>query len=412
MSILIKGATIIDPASRYNGKKLDVMIEKGKIFAIDKKISEKAERTIQGSNIYVMPAWVDVMADYCDPGYEHKETITTGLNAAKAGGFGHVFITPNTQPTITTKSVLEYVLQKSNKHSVQLHVLGGITKNTEGKELAEMMDMHHAGAIAFSDGWKPVQNAALMLKALEYVKAFNGIIVQLPVYTSLADGGLMNEGETALRMGVSGMPNIAESLLVQRDIELVRYTGSRIHFSGITTPESLNLIRAAKKDGLDVTCSVTPYHLLFTEKAMEGYNSIFKVQPPLRTEDERKILVRALADGTIDCIATHHRPQDTDAKTIELEYAQWGMISQETCFGMLRAAAPKIGLARWVELLSINPRKIFSLQPFSIEEGQPAELTVIDASVNWVYSSKNKQSSGINTPFLNKELKGKIISIN
>jgi dihydroorotase len=407
MSLLIKNATISDPQSALHGQKSDILIRKGVITRIGKNLSEKADKVIEGEALQVSPGWVDVLADYCDPGYEHKESIHSGLDAAAAGGFTDVFVVPNTQPVITTKSVLEYVLKKAEGHKVQLHVLGAVSKNTEGKDLAEMMDMQNAGAIAFSDGWHPVQNAGLMMKALEYVRAFNGIIVQVPVLASLSQGGLMNEGETSVRLGMSGIPNIAESLLVQRDIELVRYTNSRIHFSGVSTPESLALIRAAKKEGLDVSCSVTPYHLMFTEDMLHKYESVYKVEPPLRTEAERKLLVKALTDGTIDCIATHHQPQDWDAKVKEFEYAQPGMIGQETCLAMLIAAAPKVEASRWVELLSINPRKIFGLPPVTIAEGQPAKVTIFDMKTSWVYSAAQKKSKGINSPWIDKTLIGK-----
>lgn len=407
MSLLIKNATISDPQSAHNGQKSDILIRKGVITAIGKNLNEKADKVIESKALQVSPGWVDVLADYCDPGYEHKESITSGLNAAAAGGFTDVFVVPNTQPVITTKSVLEYVQKKADGHKVKLHVLGAVSKNTEGKDLAEMMDMQHAGAVAFSDGWHPVQNAGLMMKALEYVKAFNGIIVQIPVHASLAQGGLMNEGETSVRLGMSGIPNIAESLLVQRDIELVRYTKSRVHFSGVSTPESLGIIRAAKKEGLDVTCSVTPYHLMFTEDMLHMYDSVYKVEPPLRTEAERKLLVKALTDGTIDCIATHHQPQDWDAKVKEFEYAQAGMIGQETCLAMLVAAAPKVEASRWAELLSINPRKIFGLRQITIAEGQPADITVFDMEASWTYTKENKKSLGMNSPWIGKELKGK-----
>ncbi len=410
MSLLIKNATISDPLSPLHGKKSDILIRKGSISSIGKNLKDKAERVIEGKNLYVSPGWVDVLADYCDPGYEHRESIDSGLAAAAAGGFTDVLIVPNTQPAIATKSVLEYVQKKGSGYGVQLHVLGAVSRNIEGKDLAEMMDMYHSGAIAFSDGWHPVQNAGLMMKALEYVKAFNGVIVQLPVQASLSQGGLMNEGETSVRLGMSGIPNIAESLLVQRDIELVRYTRSRIHFSGVSTPESLALIKAAKKEGLDVTCSVTPYHLMFTEQALQQYESVYKVEPPLRTEAERKLLVKALTDGTIDCIATHHCPQDWDAKIKEFEYAQPGMIGQETCLSMLLAAAPKVELARWIELLSVNPRKIFGLPQATIAEGAKASITVFDPDASWTYDSSNKKSLGINSPWLGKELTGKIYS--
>lgn len=411
MSFLIKNAIILDPLSVHFGKKKDMLIRKGHIVAIDRHLNEKAEKVIEGKELYVSPGWVDVFADYCDPGFEHKETIGSGLRSAANGGFTDVLLAPDTQPVIATKSVLEYVQQKGKGYASRLHVLGAVSKNREGKDLAEMMDMHHSGAIAFSDGWHPVQNAGLMQKALEYVKAFDGIIVQLPVQASLAAGGLMNEGELSVRLGMSGVPNIAESLIVHRDIELTRYTGSRIHFTGISTRESLALIKAAKKDGLAVSCSVTPYHLFFTDDMLKGYDSVYKVAPPLRTEPERKALVNALMDGTIDCIATHHRPQDWDAKTKEFEYAEPGMIGQETCLPMLQAAAPKVTPERWAELLSINPRKIFGLEEMTIAAGQPARLTVFDTAASWTFTRENKQSKGVNTPWLDKELKGKVMAI-
>src|SRR5690606_4103937 len=292
--------------------------------------------------LYVSPGWVDVLADYCDPGYEHKETIESGLNAAAAGGFADVLITPNTYPVIGSKSVLDYVKKKSAYHKVNLQVIGALSKQAEGKELAEMIDMQRAGALAFSDGWKPVQDAGLMLKALEYVKAFKGIIIQVPVEAALSAGGLMHEGELSVKLGMPGIPAMAEHIMVYRDLELLRYTKSRLHFSGVSTLAALDLIRQAKKENLDVSCSVTPYHLLFTDEAVQKYESVFKVSPPLRNEAERKALIKAVMDGTIDCIATHHRPQDWDGKAKEFEYAGYGMIGQETCLPMLLAAAPKV----------------------------------------------------------------------
>jgi len=411
MSILIKNATISDPRSPLNGKKTDIFIDKGVIAEIGDHLDKKAGKVIESGNLQVSPGWVDVFADYCDPGYEHKETVATGLDAAAEGGFTDVFVVPNTAPAITSKTTLEYVQQQAKGRGVNLRVLGAVSRNIEGKDLAEMMDMRHAGAIGFSDGWHPVQHAGLMQKALEYVKAFDGIIVQLPVQVSLASGGLMNEGETSVRLGMSGIPNIAESLIVHRDIELVRYTQSAIHFTGVSTPESLALIRAARKDGLRVTCSVTPFHLLYTEERLGTYDSVYKVEPPLRTEAERKLLVEALLDGTIDCIATHHRPQDWDAKVKEFEYAQPGIISQETCLAMLLQAVPQLDAARIALLLSINPRRIFGLPDAVIETGRPAVLSVFDTTAEWTYSKESKKSMGINSPLLGQQLTGRAFNI-
>lgn len=411
MSVLIKDATILDSSSPYAGKRTDLYIQQGKIAALGKNLEIQAGKVIQGNQLYVAPGWVDVLADYCEPGYEFKETIDTGLNAAAAGGFTDVLLAPNTRPAITNASILEFVQKKGTGHKTKLHVLGAVSKNIEGNDLAEMMDMRHSGAIAFSDGWSPVQDAGLMLKALEYVKAFDGIIVQIPVQASLSKGGLMNESETSVKLGMSGIPAMSESLMVHRDLELLRYTGSRIHFSGITTAASVSLIKAAKKEGLRVSCSVTPYHLLYSDEMLQHYDSVFKVAPPLRTETDRSALVNALKEGSIDCIATHHRPQDWDAKAKEFEYAGYGMNCQETCWPMLQMAAPEIKPERWVELLSLHARALFNLPEIKIAEQEPATLTVFDTDTRWVYSGSNKRSKGVNNPLLGKELTGRTYSL-
>lgn len=411
MSTLIKNAIVVDPSSPYHGKKIDMLIKQGKIIRIGNHLKEENAQVIAADDRYLSPGWVDCLADYQEPGYEYKETIQTGLNAAIEGGFSEVIIVPNTQPAIINASVLEFVQQKALGHSVKLHVTGALSKDIEGKELAEMMDMHHAGALAFSDGWQPLQDAMMMLKAMEYVKAFNGMVIQIPIHESLSKDGLMNEGEVSVKSGMSAIPSISESLMIHRDLELLRYTQSRIHFSGISTAASLALIKAAKKEGLNVSCSVTPYHLLFSDEKLSDYDSNFKVNPPLRGEKDRKALIKGLKEGIIDSIATHHRPQDIDAKNKEFEYAGWGMNCQETCWSMLLKAVPGLDMESWVKMLSLNPRKIFGLNAVSIEEGQPASLTLFDDKTEWQYNLKSKKSKGINNPCLGKTLRGKALSL-
>lgn len=415
MSILIKKARIIDSTSSNNGEVMDIYISKGRISKIAPQIDEDASEIIEGNDLCVSAGWVDIMADYCEPGYEYKETLESGANAAKAGGYTDVFVVPNTQPAITNKSMVAFIENKTKSLATQIHVLGAISKELEGTELAEMMDMRHEGAVAFSDGWLPVQNAGLMVKALEYVKAFDGVIIQIPEMTSLAADGLMHEGELSLQLGMSGIPEMAEYLMVQRDIELVRYTQSKIHFSGVTSSKSLALIKEAKKEGLNVTCSVTPFHLLFTDEKLKNYQSLFKVTPPLRTEEDRLLLIQALEEGIIDCIASHHRPQDWDAKTKEFEYAEYGMASQEIAWTMLLEAAPSISSEKWVDLLSTNARKIFGLTLPKIEEGSISTLTVFDRTTKWNYNKQQKQSIAYNSPLLQQDRLGKaraIISTN
>lgn len=409
-SMLIKNVSIADPDSGFNGKVLDIYIEKGIIKKIGKSLKEKPDQVIEAKGKYLSPGWISLMADFAEPGYEHRETIDSGLNAAANGGFGQVIIVPNTDPCIANKSTVEFVQQRAAGHKVRLNVLGAVSQKLEGKNLAEMMEMYYAGAKAFSDGWKPVQNAGLLQKALEYVKAFDGLVVQLPLMASLADG-LMNEGENSVKFGMPGIPNIAESLFVHRDIELTRYTGSKLHISGVTTAESLALIKKAKKEGVQVSCSVTPYHLLFTDAELVSYNSLFKVDPPLRTEKDRKALIKALEEGTIDCIAVHHKPQDWDAKVKEFEYATSGMAAMELAWPMLLKAAPNVSAERWADLFSNNIARIFKLDKAIVQEGAAANFTLFDTTTNWTLNKEDAQSMAYNIPLLGTELKGKAVLI-
>ena len=413
MQVLIRKIRVIDPQSAYHDKVTDLLVEDGIIKNIAGTIkSADADVVIEGKGLCVSPGWVDVFADYCEPGFEHKENIASGLAAAAAGGFTDVLLAPNTQPALSSKSVIQYVSGKAQGNIVGLHPVGSASQQAEGKDLAEMLDMHGNGAIAFSDGWKPVQNANLMLKALEYVKSFSGILIQVPVEDGLASGGLMNEGIVSTTLGMAGIPSLAETLMVHRDIELLRYTASKLHITGVSTRESVDMIRKAKAEGLMITCSVTPYHLALTDDSLTDYDSLYKVMPPLRTEDDRLALVQGLADGTIDCIATHHRPHEWDAKAREFEYAADGMALQEVAFSVLwDALSAYITIERLVEALAIIPRDIFGLEPREIKKGSQASLTLFSVKDHHTLLTQHVQSAGRNNPFIEKQLQGKVIAI-
>lgn len=405
MQVLIQQAKITDKRSGFYNQVVDILIEKGVITQIAKSIKLKAKNTIKADGLCVSTGWVDVLADYREPGYEHKETIESGLKAAAAGGFTHVCIAPNTNPAISTKSIVQSVMQKAAGNIVSLHPLGAITQDIEGKNLAEMLDMYAHGAIAFTDGWKPVQNPQLMLKALEYVKAFDGTLIQIPVDNALAAGGLMHEGETSVRLGMPGIPALAETILLHRDIELLRYTGSKLHITGVSTAEGVDMIRKAKKEGLNITCSVTPYHLVLNDKALEGYSSMYKVMPPIRSEADRKALLKGLKDGTIDCIASHHRPQEWDAKAKEFEYAADGMNIQEITYNLALQGA---GEERIADMMTAA-RNIFGLGDTNIEVGAVADLTMYTTLGSHTVNSM--QSTSANNPFIGTTVQGKVIGI-
>lgn len=405
MQVLIQQAKITDKRSGFYNQVVDILIEKGVITQIAKSIKIKVKNTIKSDGLCVSAGWVDMLADYREPGYEHKETIESGLKAAAAGGFTHVCVAPNTNPAISTKSIVQSVMQKAAGNIVSLHPLGAITQDIEGKNLAEMLDMHAHGAIAFTDGWKPVQNPQLMLKALEYVKAFDGTLIQIPVDNALAAGGLMHEGETSVRLGMPGIPALAETILLHRDIELLRYTGSKLHITGVSTAEGVDMIRKAKKEGLNITCSVTPYHLVLNDKALEGYSSMYKVMPPIRSEADRKALLKGLKDGTIDCIASHHRPQEWDAKAKEFEYAADGMNIQEITYNLALEGA---GEERIADMMTAA-RDILGLGDTNIEVGAVADLTMYTTLGSHTVNSM--QSTSGNNPFIGTTLQGKVIGI-
>ena len=411
MKVLLQQVQIIDPSSSFHRTINDIFIESGSIVEINESINAEADSTISGENLHVSTGWVDLFANFGDPGYEFKESLDTGAAAAAAGGFTDVFLIPNTKPVTDSKSQVEYIRRKSDSLPINVYPIGAISKNTEGKELAEMYDMLASGAIAFSDGLQPVQSAGILLKALQYVKAFNGVIIQIPDDKSVGANGLMHEGIVSTRLGLPGKPMMAEELLVARDIKLARYADSKLHFTGVSSPKSLEYIRRAKDSGIEVTCSVTPYHLFFCDEDLVNYDTNLKVYPPIRTRKDMHELRKAIVDGTIDCIATHHMPHEFDSKVLEFEYARNGMIGLETCYPVLKTILPEVPETRWIELLSINPRKIFGLPQPVIAKGQQAVLTVFNPAASQTFNETSIRSKSKNSPFIGKELMGSVTAI-
>lgn len=409
MKVLIKQANISGSSSSLQGQVKDILIVDGIIQQIADNIDEKADQVIAHDNLYVSIGWMDVFANFADPGYEHKETLVSGAAAAAAGGFTDVMILPNTNPAMSGKAVVEYIQQKAASLPVSIHPIAAITKNIEGKELGEMYDMSQSGAIAFSDGTQSIQSPGILLKALQYVLPLNATIVQVPDDKSISAHGLMNEGVISTQLGLPGKPAIAEELMIARDIELLKYTNSRLHITGISTKKAIDLIDKAKSEGLNITCSVTPMHLLFCDEDLKEYDTDLKLNPPLRTSADRAALQEAFRNGVIDCIASHHFPQHWDDKTCEFEYAKNGATSLEAMYGVANQFSK--GYHMLAEHMAVLPRKIFGLPVPAIEEGAAACLTLYIPGVEYTFQENMIRSRSKNNPFVGKTLKGKVIGI-
>ena len=409
MKVLIKRATVVSPASPFHGKSKDILIENGFITEISDDLQHEADNIIDVNNLHISCGWMDCFANFCDPGQEFKETLESGANAAAAGGFTQVMLIPNTNPVVYNKSQVEYLIQKGKNLPVQILPIGAITKNAEGKDLSEMYDMFNTGAVAFSDGLNPVQSSGILQKALEYILAIDATIIQLPDDRSIGTSGLMNEGEISTRLGLAGKPALAEELMIARDIELSRYTQSKIHFTGVSTAKSLRLIEAAKNEGLNITCSVTPYHLFFCDEDLLTYDTNLKVNPPLRTQNDKAALRQGVKNGVVDFIASHHQPQDWDNKVCEFEYAKNGMEDLECIFSAARAC--NISAEHFVKMQTENVRNIFKIELPSLNKGDRANITLFSPDDEFVFEEKDIVSKSRNNAFTGKTLKGRVIGI-
>jgi dihydroorotase len=413
VNVLIKNATILCNGSKHHGKKRDVLVQDGIISKIGASLSAtKSAKVIEAKELFIGPGFFDLFAQSNDPGAEHKETLETLAQAAISGGYTDVCVVPNTSPAISNKAQVEYVTNKAKALDINIFALGAVSAKLQGKDLAEMLDMQQSGAVAFTDGLTPVQNNALLLKALQYVKAFDGTIIQMPINESINGKGLMNEGVVSTQLGLLGLPAMAEEIMIAAQIELAAYADSKLHFTGVSTAKGIDLIAKAKKRGVKITCSVSPYHLLYTDEALNAYDSNFKVMPPLRTNKDRKALVAALTNGTINCIASHHQPQDWDAKNVEFEYAQAGMSTIQTCLiSLLPLIEEGVALEQIVHALSNGARSCINLDEVLITEGAVAKLAIFSTKETTNYNSTSWHSLGKNSPLFEQSLNGKIIAV-
>ncbi len=411
MKFLFKNATIIDPNSKYNGKTTDVLIEDGKIVEIKKKIEAGQAEIIQIKGICLSPGWVDVGTQICDPGFEHREDLESAAAAAAAGGFTRILAQPNTSPAIQSKSEVLYLEQSTRDFPVTFQAIGALSADLKGENITEMSDMNAAGAIAFSDGDKPVQSTGLLMRALQYVKAFDGIVINHPHDKDIAGKGQVHEGYVSTTLGLKGIPSLAEDLMVRRDIALAEYTDSRLHIANISTEGAVKVIKAAKKKGIKVTASVAVMNLMFDDENVASFDPNYKVLPPLREKSDQKALIKGLKSGTIDFISSNHTPWEAESKSLEFSYAEFGVISLQTAFSLSNTYLKGFSAEELVQKWSLSPRKIFGLPSATIQVGEEAELTAFLPTEKFTLTTSSNLSKSKNTPLLDTELTGKVVGI-
>lgn len=412
MKLLLKSVKIVDPGSKYNGKVLDIHIQDRLIIKIGKNLVVSGTKVLDFKNACVSPGWFDLNVNFTDPGLETKEDILSGVKAAMKGGITGLALMPNTQPPVHSKSEVEYIVNKSKELPVAVFPVGALSRNREGKDIAEMYDMQLSGAVAFSDGNRSVGDAGLMSRALLYAKGLNALLISYAEDASIAPKGKMNEGEMSTLLGIKGIPALAEELMISRDIFLSEYTDAAVHFTSVSTARSAELIRAAKKKGLKVTADVSVNNLFFDESVLSDFDSHYKVKPPLRTKEDVKALKSALKDGTIDAICSQHTPEDIEHKNVEFEIAGYGMIGLQTFFSLSwMSLSRSMELDQLIDKIAIAPRRILGLPVPEIKEGGVADITLFDPAMEWELKEKDIESKSKNTPLTGKMLTGKAIAI-
>ena len=408
MKIIIRSAKIIDSKSPFHNQTVDLLIADGIIEKIGTSILDIEDTTeVKFDNLHLSQGWFDSSVSLGEPGYEDRETIANGLNVAAKSGFTAIALQPNSFPIIDNQSQVNFVKNKANGFATELFPIGALTKASEGKDMAELFDMKNTGAVAFGDYNKSIDNANLLKIALQYVQDFDGLVITYAQDANLKGNGVVNEGIVSTRLGLKGIPTLAEELQVSRNLFLLEYTGGKLHIPTISTAKSVALIKEAKAKGLQVTCSVSVHHLVLTDEKLEGFDTRFKVTPPLRTETDRSALINAVLDGTIDMITSDHNPIDIEFKKMEFDTAKNGTIGLESAFGALLTVLP---LETVIDKLTLG-KAVFGIENNTIAEGSKANFTFFTPEGKSTFTKQNILSKSKNSALLGTELKGFVYGI-
>ncbi len=409
MNLLLKSAKIIDASNtELHSKKRDILIKNGKIEKIAANISsDNKTETVTLKNLHVSIGWFDSGVCFGEPGFEERETIVNGLETAAKSGFTDIVLNPNTYPVPDSSPDIVFLKNAARGQVTGLHPLGTLTMKAEGKDLAELYDMKNTGAVGFYDFKHPLENANLLKIALQYVSSFGGLAYSFPMDTTIAGKGNVNEGETSVRLGLKGIPALAEELRIARDLFILEYTGGKLHIPTLSTGRSVKLIADAKKRGLDISCSVAIHNLFYIDSKLEEFDAAYKVMPPLRTKEDIKALIKGVKDGSIDFVTSDHIPMNIEEKQVEFENAAFGNIGLESAFGCLNRI---FDTETAIDLLT-KGRERYGIEQPKIKEGEAANLTLFDPDVSYRFEEKNVHSTSKNSMFFNAELKGKVYGV-
>ena len=407
MSILIKSAKIIDASSKFNGKTQDILIINGKIQEINSEINSKAKKIISFKDLHVSSGWLDTSVCFGEPGLEEREDLLNGAQTASFSGFTDIVLNPETEPYLDTKADISYIKSNSKDFVTKIHPLGCLTKEAKSKKLADLFEMFESGAVGFYDFKRPITNSNLIKIALQYVQNFNGLVISFPYEKSLCPNGQMHEGQISTNYGLKGIPTISEEIMLKRDLKILEYTGGKIHIPCISTQESVKLIREAKKNKLNVTCSVSINNLFFNDDKLKDFDTRFKVLPPIRSEEHRKALIKGLKDGIIDFVTSDHTPIDIDKKKTDFENSLFGSTGLESLYGALNSL---FDLNTTIDILT-RRKDTFGIEKNSINKGQTACLSLFNPNIEYEFLKENIISKSKNSCFIGSKLKGKALGI-